>query len=88
MDPTNDPNFTPPSLNKNIEPTAPSDKIPSIMPIQPFVLEELGEGVDGPVPHQRRLRDQLQPLPDHMMPLMHQTPRANITPRSLESTLS
>ena len=51
MDPTNDPNFTPPSLNKNIEPTAPSDKIPSIMPIQPFVLEELGEGVDGPVPH-------------------------------------
>lgn len=51
MDPTNDPNFTPPSLNKNIEPTAPSYKIPHNIPIQPFVLEDLGQGVDTPAPH-------------------------------------
>ncbi|RCK62898.1 Nicotinamide/nicotinic acid mononucleotide adenylyltransferase 1 [Candida viswanathii] len=51
MDPTNDPNFTPPSLNKNIEPTAPSHKIPHNIPIEPFVLEDLGQGVDTPAPH-------------------------------------
>lgn len=54
MDPTNDPNFTPPSLNKNIEPTAPSYKIPHNIPIQEFVLEDLGQGVDTPAPHPAR----------------------------------
>ncbi|EMG48908.1 NMA1 Nicotinamide/nicotinic acid mononucleotide adenylyltransferase 1 [Candida maltosa Xu316] len=51
MDPTNDPNFTPPSKNKEIEPPAPSYKIPHNLPIQEFVLEDLGQGVDGPAPH-------------------------------------
>lgn len=51
MDPTNDPNFTPPSLNPNIEPTAPSSKIPKNAPIQPLVLADMGEPVDAPPPH-------------------------------------
>ncbi|ODV66484.1 putative nicotinamide-nucleotide adenylyltransferase [Hyphopichia burtonii NRRL Y-1933] len=51
MDPTNDPNFTPPSLNRNIEPTAPLSEIPSNAPIQPFVLADLGDSVDAPPPH-------------------------------------
>ncbi|PIS49232.1 nicotinate (nicotinamide) nucleotide adenylyltransferase [Candidozyma auris] len=51
MDPTNDPNFTPPSLNRNIEPPAHSDKIPHNLPIQPLVLADLGSEVDAPTPH-------------------------------------
>lgn len=51
MDPTHDPNFTPPSLNRNIEPPAPSSEIPLNMPIQPFVLADLGGAVDAPPPH-------------------------------------
>ncbi|KAI5963481.1 NMA1 [Candida pseudojiufengensis] len=52
MDPTNDPNFTPPSLKKEIEPTAPSEFIPHNIPIQqPFVMEDLGEALDDPAPH-------------------------------------
>ncbi|EGV63596.1 Nicotinamide/nicotinic acid mononucleotide adenylyltransferase 1 [Yamadazyma tenuis] len=51
MDPTNDPNFTPPSLNPNIEPTAPSSEIPSNAPIQPLVLADMGDPVDAPAPH-------------------------------------
>lgn len=51
MDPTNDPNFTPPSLNRDIEPTAPSSKIPKNMPIQPLVLADLGNAMDAPSPH-------------------------------------
>lgn len=51
MDPTNDPNFTPPSRNSNIEPTAPSSQIPNNAPIQPFVLADLGVAVDAPTPH-------------------------------------
>ncbi|CAI5755765.1 unnamed protein product [Candida verbasci] len=51
MDPTQDPNFTPPSLKRAIEPTAPSEKIPTNIPIQPWVLEDLGEALDGPAPH-------------------------------------
>lgn len=51
MDPTNDPNFTPPSLNRDIEPPANSDKIPHNIPIQPLVLADLGGDVDAPTPH-------------------------------------
>ncbi|ODV77222.1 NAD(+) salvage pathway [Suhomyces tanzawaensis NRRL Y-17324] len=51
MDPTNDPNFLPPSLNRDIEPTAPSSQIPNNMPIQPFVLADLGNAMDAPPPH-------------------------------------
>lgn len=51
MDPTNDPNFKPPSLNPNIEPTAPSSKIPKNAPIQPLVLADMGDPVDAPPPH-------------------------------------
>ena len=51
MDPTNDPNFIPPSLNRDIEPTASSSKIPKNMPIQPLVLADLGSSVDAPAPH-------------------------------------
>lgn len=51
MDPTNDPNFMPPSKNKNIEPTAPLHAIPHNVPIQPFVMEDLGEALDDPAPH-------------------------------------
>ncbi|CCE80331.1 Piso0_003445 [Millerozyma farinosa CBS 7064] len=51
MDPTNDPNFTPPSLKKDIEPTLPSYKIPKSKPIQPLVLADLGNAVDAPPPH-------------------------------------
>ncbi|RLV91111.1 Nicotinamide/nicotinic acid mononucleotide adenylyltransferase 1 [Spathaspora sp. JA1] len=51
MDPTHDPNFTPPSLNKHMEPPAPSDRIPVNVPIQPYVLADLGEALDDPSPH-------------------------------------
>ncbi|KAK6460254.1 NAD(+) salvage pathway [Scheffersomyces coipomensis] len=51
MDPTNDPNFTPPSLAKNIIPPAPSSRIPSHIPIEPFVLADLGNAMDAPTPH-------------------------------------
>mmetsp|Transcript_3847 Transcript_3847/g.3741 ORF Transcript_3847/g.3741 Transcript_3847/m.3741 type:complete len:384 (+) Transcript_3847:98-1249(+) len=51
MDPTNDPNFTPPSLNKDIEPTAPSSQIPKNIPIEPLVLADLGNAMDAPSPH-------------------------------------
>lgn len=51
MDPTNDPNFVRPSLNRDIEPTASSSKIPKNMPIQPLVLADLGSAVDAPAPH-------------------------------------
>lgn len=55
MDPTNDPNFTPPSLNRDIEPTAPSSTIPSNQPIQQFVLEDLGNSVDAPFEKSNKL---------------------------------
>ncbi|EGW34575.1 uncharacterized protein SPAPADRAFT_149667 [Spathaspora passalidarum NRRL Y-27907] len=51
MDPTHDPNFKPPSLNKDMEPPAPSYKIPANVPIQPYVLADLGEALDDPSPH-------------------------------------
>lgn len=51
MDPTNDPNFTPPSLNPNIEQTALSSQIPKNAPIQPLVLADMGDPVDAPPPH-------------------------------------
>lgn len=51
MDPTHDPNFTPPSQNKDIEPPAHSSKIPDNMPIEPIVLADMGEQVDAPTPH-------------------------------------
>ncbi|KAK6197879.1 NAD(+) salvage pathway [Scheffersomyces amazonensis] len=51
MDPTNDPNFTPPSLARNIEPPAPPSRIPNHIPIQPFVLADLGNAVDAPTSH-------------------------------------
>ncbi|CAN3358922.1 nicotinamide/nicotinic acid mononucleotide adenylyltransferase 1 [Diutina catenulata] len=50
MDPQNDPNFQRPSLNPSIEPPAPSSKIPPTRPIQPVVLADLGDPVDGPPP--------------------------------------
>lgn len=51
MDPTNDPNFTPPSKNLDFEPPAHSSKIPVNIPIEPLVLADLGETVDAPTPH-------------------------------------
>ncbi|OBA19998.1 hypothetical protein METBIDRAFT_45043 [Metschnikowia bicuspidata var. bicuspidata NRRL YB-4993] len=51
MDPTNDPNFTPPSLNRDIEPPADSSKIPANIPIEQLVLADMGEKVDAPTPH-------------------------------------
>ncbi|CUM67156.1 uncharacterized protein PRCAT00004848001 [Priceomyces carsonii] len=54
MDPTNDPNFTPPSLNRDIQPPAPSSMIPENLPIQPYVLADLGNAVDAPPPHPSR----------------------------------
>lgn len=51
MDPTNDPNFTPPSRQPLIEPTAPSSAIPKFAPIQPLVLADMGDPVDAPSPH-------------------------------------
>ncbi|CAK7896970.1 nicotinamide/nicotinic acid mononucleotide adenylyltransferase 2 [[Candida] anglica] len=51
MDPTNDPNFTPPSLKRDIEPPAPSSRIPKNAPIQPLVLADMGNAVDAPSPH-------------------------------------
>lgn len=52
MDPTNDPDFTPPSLNKEIEPTADSSRIPKNLPIiQPLVLADMGNPMDAPSPH-------------------------------------
>jgi nicotinamide mononucleotide adenylyltransferase len=57
MDPTNDPNFTPPSRNRDIEPTVPSSRIPDNAPIQPFVLADLGVAVDAPSPHPSHLAE-------------------------------
>lgn len=51
MDPTHDPNFTPPLQNRDIEPPARSLMIPQLMPIQPLVLADLGKNVDAPLPH-------------------------------------
>lgn len=51
MDPTHDPNFTPPSQNRDIEPPAHSSKIPKNIPIQPVVLADMGSEVDAPAPH-------------------------------------
>lgn len=51
MDPTNDPNFTPPSKNSFQEPIANSDQIPNNGPIQPLVLADMGSEVDAPTPH-------------------------------------
>ncbi|GEQ71414.1 hypothetical protein JCM33374_g5097 [Metschnikowia sp. JCM 33374] len=51
MDPTNDPNFTPPSQNRDIEPPAHPSKIPENIPIEPLVLADMGEKVDAPTPH-------------------------------------
>ncbi|KAG7663217.1 NMA1 [[Candida] subhashii] len=56
MDPTHDPNFTPPSKNLNMEPPAPSSKIPINVPIQPYVLADLGEALDLPTSHPRSNR--------------------------------
>ncbi|KAK6453902.1 NAD(+) salvage pathway [Scheffersomyces xylosifermentans] len=51
MDPTNDPNFTPPSLTRHFQPPAPSSQIPKNMPISPIVLADMGNAVDAPPPH-------------------------------------
>lgn len=51
MDPTNDPNFTPPSQNHDIQPPAHPSQIPTNMPIQPLVLADLGSEVDAPTSH-------------------------------------
>lgn len=51
MDPTNDPNFKPPSQNRDFEPPAHSSQIPTNLPIQPLVLADLGEKMDAPTPH-------------------------------------
>lgn len=51
MDPTNDPNFTPPSQNRHIEPPAHFSKIPTNLPIHPMVLADMGSEVDAPAPH-------------------------------------
>jgi nicotinamide mononucleotide adenylyltransferase len=51
MDPTNDPNFRPPSLGGMIEPPASASKIPNNEPIEPLVLADLGQPVDAPPPH-------------------------------------
>ncbi|ANZ73436.1 BA75_00887T0 [Komagataella pastoris] len=50
MDPTNDPNFVPPSANKNYVPPA-GNKVPKSKPIQPYVLEDYCELIDAPQPH-------------------------------------
>lgn len=51
MDPTSDPNFTPPSQNRDIEPPAHFSKIPNNFPIHPMVLADMGSEVDAPAPH-------------------------------------
>lgn len=51
MDPTNDPEFTPPSQNRDIEPPVLSSMIPQSIPIQPLVLADMGANVDAPPPH-------------------------------------
>lgn len=70
MDPTNDPNFTPPSLNPNIEPTAPSSKIPQNAPIQPLVLADMGDPVDAPPPHPSMSSTNLKVQHSHI-PIKH-----------------
>ncbi|CAK9436499.1 uncharacterized protein LODBEIA_P10570 [Lodderomyces beijingensis] len=61
MDPTSDPDFTPPSRQKEFEPTAPPHKIPHNFPIQPFVMEDLGQALDGPAPHPSTSNNNLRP---------------------------
>lgn len=49
MDPTQDPNFQPPSTNPNFEPVAPSKLIPNRQPIQPHVLADYQHPLDMPL---------------------------------------
>lgn len=49
MDPTQDPNFQPPSSNPNIEPVVPSKLIPNRQPIQPPVLADYQHPLDMPL---------------------------------------
>ncbi|GMF99786.1 hypothetical protein B5S33_g2281 [[Candida] boidinii] len=51
MDPTNDPNFQPPSKNPDIEPTAPASIIPKAKPIQAYVLADYLQPLDAPFDH-------------------------------------
>ncbi|OWB56988.1 hypothetical protein B5S28_g2909 [[Candida] boidinii] len=51
MDPTNDPNFQPPSKNPDIEPTAPASVIPKAKPIQAYVLADYLQPLDAPIVH-------------------------------------
>ncbi|ODQ79233.1 hypothetical protein BABINDRAFT_162271 [Babjeviella inositovora NRRL Y-12698] len=52
MDPTNDPNFTPPSMHLPQPPPVPPSRVPYTPPInRPFVLADLGSAMDAPSPH-------------------------------------
>lgn len=51
MDPTSDPDFTPPSQRADLEPPADRSVIPANMPIEPLVLADMGSVVDAPTSH-------------------------------------
>ncbi|KAG7877359.1 hypothetical protein KL938_004115 [Ogataea parapolymorpha] len=51
MDPTQDPNFRPPSTHPPVEPTVSSTLIPNRRPIQPYVLADYLEPIDQPIDH-------------------------------------
>ncbi|ODV86690.1 hypothetical protein CANARDRAFT_230638 [[Candida] arabinofermentans NRRL YB-2248] len=52
MDPTQDPNFKPPSTNPPVEPTVSSKLIPNRQPIQKYVLADYLQPIDQPITHQ------------------------------------
>ncbi|KAH3664092.1 hypothetical protein OGAPHI_004806, partial [Ogataea philodendri] len=73
MDPTQDPNFRPPSTNPPVEPTVSSKLIPNRQPIQPYVLADYLEPIDQPIQHKSQTNGSVS------------NPRANFTvdtPRS------
>lgn len=71
MDPTSDPNFTPPSRNRDVESPALSSKIPANIPIQPLVLADLGNDVDAPTPHPSSIEKKDSPVYHSKIPLFH-----------------
>lgn len=51
MDPTQDPNFVPPSSNPHMEAPLSSAVIPNNPTIQPYVIADYNDPIDAPLPH-------------------------------------
>ncbi|GMM27740.1 nicotinamide-nucleotide adenylyltransferase [Martiniozyma asiatica (nom. inval.)] len=77
MDPTQDPNFQPPSTNPEIEPVLSSKLIPNHQPIQPPVLADFLEPIDQPIiptaehfkrEHKSSIKHKIKKIPTELEP--------------------